>query len=165
MTEYKRALDSNPYASPKSQNEAHSEDASEYSGKLYNTLSIAIATIFGSVLASGLLIQSNYNHLQLKQPALITAVCTALLTLAFMFSLFIIEFPLVMSFLMINFVIAVLLLPLNQALQGKLLEQHEDTKREFHSYFRASFIGVGCALAMLVMLLIASTMYVLLLGR
>ncbi len=156
-------IENNPYASPKVEEEVPSNVGSGYRGKVYNTLSIAIATIFGSVLAAGLLIHSNYSHFQQKSFALIAAGVTGVFTLAFMFFMLVIDFPVAMLFLATNFLIAAFLLPLNQILQGKQLELHEQNEREFHSYIRASLVGVSCAVAMLAMLLIASTMYVMIL--
>lgn len=154
-----KPFESNPYASPKAEEEFDTGDGSAYSGKVYNSLSIAIATIFGSVLAAGLLIHSNYSHFKQKTRALVAAVLTGVFTLLFMFSMLVIDFPLVMSYLAINFLIAATLLPLNQLFQGRQLELHEEAGRAFHSYIRASLVGASCAVAMILMLLIASTMY------
>lgn len=156
-------LENNPYASPKVEEEILLDVGSDYKGRVYSTLSIAIATIFGSVLAAGLLIYSNFNDFQQKRLALIAAGLTGVFTLVFMFSMLVIDFPVVMSFLVTNFLIAAFLLPLNQLFQGKQLEIHEEAGREFHSYIRASLVGISCAIAMVLMLLIASTMYVMLL--
>jgi hypothetical protein len=154
-----KLIDIDPYATPNAKETEQTEEFIEYSGKVYNTLSIAIATIFGSVLAAGLLIYSNYNHFKQKSLGLVAAVLTGVFTLLFMFSMLVIDFPLVMSYLAINFLIAATLLPLNHLFQGRQLELHEEGGRAFHSYIRASLVGASCAIAMILMLLIASTMH------
>jgi hypothetical protein len=152
-------LDTNPYASPNSEHEEQREESVEYHGKVYNTLSIGVATIFGSVLAGGLLLHSNYDHFEQKTKALFVILMTTILTLAFMLGMLIIDFPVVFLFIGINFIIAVVLLPLTQVLQGKELEKHEDNEREFHSFIRAALVGVSCSLAMGIMLFFAYTMF------
>lgn len=159
MKTKKETLEINPYASPKIDESKQSKRIVEFKGKVYNTLSIAIATIFGSVLAAGLLIHSNYSHFEQKRSALFSAVITTLLTIFFLFGMLITDFPRVLLFLGINFIIAVVLLPLTQILQGKELEQHEQAEREFHSFVRAGLIGVCCLCAMGLMLFFAYTMY------
>ena len=155
----KETLENNPYASPNTEEPMQIEGIVDFEGKVYNTLSIAIATIFGSVLAAGLLIHSNYSHFEQKRSALFSAAITALLTIFFLFGMLIINFPLVLSFLGINFIIAVVLLPLTQFLQGNELEQHEQAERKFHSFVRAGLIGVCCLFSMGLMLFFAYSMY------
>lgn len=151
--------ENNPYASPNSEAAEQSEEAVDYKGKVYNGLSVSIATIFGSVLAAGLLLYSNYDHFEQKRKALLVIVITAILTLAFMFVMLVIDFPAVFLFLGINFFIGALLLPLTQLLQGKQLERHEDNEREFHSLIRAGLVGVSCSIAMGLMLSFAYSMF------
>ncbi len=155
----KETLEINPYASPNIEESTQREVIVDFKGKVYNTLSIAIATIFGSVLAGGLLIYSNYSHFEHKRSALFSALVTMILTIVFMFGMLIIDFPVVLLFLGINFVIAAVLLPLAQFLQGKELDQHELAEREFHSFVRAGLVGVGCLFAMGLMLFFAYTMF------
>lgn len=152
-------LESNPYASPNSEAADQSEQAIEFKGKVYNALSIAIATIFGSVLVAGLLLHGNYNHFGQKRSAVAVAGITTLLTIVFMFGMLIVDFPVVLLFLGTNFIVAAVLLPITQALQGKALEKHEDAEREFHSVFRAGLMGIGCSFAMGLMLFLAYSMF------
>ncbi len=160
MNEKKEASEvTNPYESPAAQSGDDPAVVAVYQGKVYSTLSIAIATIFGSVLATGLLIYSNYNHFEKKSNSLIVVGLTILLTIAFMFGLLIIEFPAVLAYLGLSFVIAAISLPVIQTLLGEELEAHEESGRPFHSVFRAIFIGIGCFFAMGVMLVIAFTMF------
>ena len=159
MKTKKETLENNPYASPKIEEPKQSDGIVDFKGKVYNTLSIAIAAIFGSVLAAGLLLYSNYGHFEQKRSALFSAAITTILTIVFLFGMLIIDFPVVLLFLGINFVIAVILLPLTQVLQGKKLEQHDEAEREFHSFVRAGLIGVCCLFAMGLMLFFAYTMY------
>jgi len=159
MNTKKETLENNPYASPNTEEPMQSEGIVDFKGKVYNTLSISIATIFGSVLAAGLLLHSNYSHFEQKRSALYAAAITTPLTILFLFGMLIIDFPVVLLFLGINFIIAAVLLPLTQFLQGKELEQHEEAEREFHSFVRAGLIGVCCLFAMGLMLFFAYTMY------
>lgn len=159
MKTKKETLEINPYASPKIEGPRQSEGIVDFKGKVYNTLSIAIATIFGSVLAAGLLLHSNYSHFEQKRSALFSAAITTLLTILFLFGMLIIDFPLVLLFLGINFIIAVISLPLTQILQGKELERHEEAEREFHSFVRAGLIGICCLFAMGLMLFLAYSMF------
>lgn len=153
------AIVTNPYATPSSVQEDPKEVAVEFKGRVYNTLSMSIATIFGSVLAAGLLLYTNYSHFEQKRNALITVVITSFLTLIFLFGMLIIDFPVVLLFLGLNFIIAASLLPLSHILQGKELEQHEEAEREFHTYVRAGLVGFGCLIAMGLMLFFAYAMY------
>jgi len=159
MKANKEILEDNPYASPNSEDAKLSEEIAEFNGKVYNTLSIAIATIFGSVLAAGLLLHSNYSHFGQQRSALFSVVITALLTIFFLFGMLVMDFPVVLLFLGTNFIIAVFLLPITQVLQGKELEQHELAEREFHSFVRAGLIGVSCSFAMGLMLFFAYILF------
>ncbi|MBV1909750.1 MAG: hypothetical protein KUG78_10550 [Kangiellaceae bacterium] len=159
MMKTKRIVEDNPYTSPKVEGSGQNETVVEYQGKVYNILSISIATIFGSVLAAGLLIFSNFSHFEQTRNATIAAVFTAVLTVVFLCGMLIIDFPVVLLFLGLNFSIAAVLLPLNQLMLGNEIEQHEDADRDFHSFARAVLIGVGCLFAMGLMLFFAYTMF------
>ena len=147
-----------PYQTPQSELDWITPE-SDYTGKLYSPLGIAIASVFGSVLATGLLIQSNYAKFQQNTHGLITIVITTIVTTLFLFMTLFIEYPSSLLYIVFNFFIAVLAMPLVHTLQGARLNHHEEKDREFHSVFRAAGIGVASLIAMTVMLKIAFTMF------
>ena len=148
----------NPYEAPHSE-VSLVEEAQVYKGKVYNPLAIAISTLFGSVLAAGLLLYSNFTHFNQKPHAISTVVVTIIATILFLFASLSMEHPSSLMYLMFNFIIAVIMFPLTMTFQGTDLDAHEDADRPFHSVFRAIAIGIGCFLAMGVMLFLAFSMF------
>ncbi|WP_444996123.1 hypothetical protein [Aliikangiella sp. IMCC44359] len=148
----------NPYESPTSEIEFISS-LPIYHGKLYSVLSIAIATIFGSVLAAGFLLQSNFNKFQQNTASLITISITTIATIIFLFSSLFINRPSFFVYLSFNFIVAILVFPVAHLLQGEKLEQHEQADRPFHSVFKTIGIGVLCFFAMGIMLFLALALF------
>jgi hypothetical protein len=150
----------NPYQSPKAQLSASIDETASYQGKVYSLLAIAIGTIFGSVLAAGLLVHSNFSHFKLNLQANITVALTIVATIGFLFASLFVEHPSSILYMGFNFVVAICLFPVVYFLQGDLLEQHEDKNLPFHSTFRAAAVGIACLLAMGMMLTFAYTMFI-----
>lgn len=149
----------NPYQSPKSNISLQTETSSEYSGKVYSVFAIAIGTLFGSVLAAGLLIYSNYSHFKQDTKALTSVLLTIFATIIFLFLMLLTQNTSFLFYLATNFIFAVLIFPLVMILQGSTLEQHEDNGKPFHSSVRAGLIGMGCLIAMLIMITFAYFMF------
>lgn len=148
----------NPYETPHSEVSAV-EEAAIYHGKVYNPLTIAIGTLFGSVLAAGLLLYSNFSHFNQKPHAIGTIVITIIATILFLFASLSIDHPSSLLYLLFNFIVAVIMFPLTISFQGTDLEAHEYSERPFHSVFRAIAIGIGCFIAMGIMLFLAFSMF------
>ena len=153
-------IDENPYRSPQSHVNPEIEEPKSYQGKVYNVLAIAIATLFGSVLAAGLLLHSNYTHFKQSTQAIITVLITIVATIAVLFTSLFVDYPSTLVYLGFNFLIAVILFPLCSALQGRSLDEHEYEDRPFHSIWRAALMGIACLLAMGMMLTFAYSMFV-----
>lgn len=158
------STEENPYQSPKSNISLSKKLSTEYSGKVYSVFAIAIGTLFGSVLAAGLLIYSNYSHFKQNTKALNTILVTICATIIFLFLMLFVQNTSFLFYLAINFIFAVLVFPLVIILQGNILENHEDEGKPFHSSVRAGFIGLGCLIAMLVMIIFAYFMFLTLIG-
>lgn len=153
-------LQDNPYESPKSR-VSNTPDASEvYQGKVYNALGAAIATLFGSVLAAGLVLHSNFTHFKQNLQAAITVVITIVATIIFLFASLFVKYPSPLMYIGFNFVLAVAVFPITYLLQGTALEEHEEADLPFHSVFRAAVIGIACLFAMGMMLMFAYTMFI-----
>ena len=153
-------IQDNPYESPKSR-VSNSPDIPEiYQGKVYNGFAVAIASLFGSVLAAGLVLHSNFTHFQKNLQAAITVVITIIATIVFLFAGLFVKYPSSLMYLAINFVLAIIVFPLTLILQGVELDQHEEANLPFHSVFRAAIIGIACLFAMGMMLLFAYTMFI-----
>jgi|GEM_PF-2783169 len=150
----------NPYQSPRSHVSAALNEPVGYEGKVYTSLAVAVGTLFGSVLAGGLLLHSNYSHFKQDYEAMVTILITIIATILFLFSSLFVEHPSSLLYLGANFLIAVFLMPLTNYLQGQSLEQHDNDNLPFHSVFRAAAIGIACLLAMGMMLTFAYWMFV-----
>ncbi|TQV89214.1 hypothetical protein [Aliikangiella coralliicola] len=148
----------NPYQSPQSQIGVEFEPET-YQGSIYNILSIAVATLFGSVLAAGLLLQSNFEKFGQKRQAIVTLFLTIIATIGLLFASLFIDYPSSLLYLLINFLAAVIVLPLTGFLQGKSIDDHEYSDRPFHSIFRAIGIGLVCMIGLGVMLMTALMLY------
>ncbi|TQV70919.1 hypothetical protein FLL45_21570 [Aliikangiella marina] len=153
-------LPDNPYESPKSQVSNASEDPAIYQGKVYNGFAVAIATLFGSVLAAGLVLHSNFTHFNKNLQAGITVVFTIIATIVFLFASLFVKYPSSLMYLTFNFVLAIIVFPLTIILQGAELDEHEEADLPFHSVFRAAMIGIACLFAMGMMLVFAYTMFI-----
>ena len=150
----------NPYQSPKAELFTLEDEVQVYRGKVYNMLAIAIGTIFGSVLAAGLLLHSNYTHFKQNTYANVTIGLTILATVLFLFTSLLIDHPSSLMYMGFNFIVAICLFPIVYFTQSEFLEQHENKNLPFYSSFRAAAVGIACLLAMAMMLTVAYTMFI-----
>ncbi|MET1256104.1 hypothetical protein [Aliikangiella maris] len=149
----KKIID-NPYQAPESHIDPSAADE-EYTGKLYSIAAISIATIFGSFLAAGILLQSNFNKFKQSTAAFITIIFTTVATIVFLFTSLFVEQPSLLLYFFYNFLAAVLILPISYIFQGEKLLAHEQANYPVHSLFKAILIGIACFFAMGLMLSLA----------
>ncbi len=147
----------NPYAAPQSEVSLTNENTG-YTGAVYNPLGIAIATVFGSVLAAGLLLQSNFLKFKQRLAATLTILVTIISTLSILVFLLLSQNASLLFYVLVNFIAAILVMPCTFLIQGKALEQHEEAGYRFHSYLRAVLMGIGCFLAINVIFGLALTL-------
>ena len=150
--------DDNPYQSPQSEIGVELE-SQVFQGKVYNILSIAVATLFGSVLAAGLLLQSNFEKFGQKQKALATLFATIIATICLLFASLFVDYPSSLHYLLVNFLVAVIIMPVSVYFQGKSIDDHEYSDRPFYSIFRAIGVGLICLFGLGFMLTTALMLY------
>ena len=147
-----------PYLPPEAEIDKDGEKT-DYHGKMYNAFAISLATLFGSVLAAGLLIYANFDNYGKKTKGVVTVILTILATIVFLFASLFVSLGSTLVYILTNFILAVLMMPLTLFLQGDLIEAHEDDEKPFHSLFRAIGIGVVCMLGLGAILATAVAMF------
>lgn len=147
-----------PYLPPKAEINRDGEE-SAYDGKMYNAFAISLATLFGSVLAAGLLIYANFDNYGKKTKGVITIIFTIFATIVFLFASLFVSLGSTLVYILTNFILAAVMMPLTLFLQGNLIEAHEEDDKPFHSFSRAIGIGVVCMLGLGAILATAVAMF------
>ncbi|MCW8876861.1 MAG: hypothetical protein OQJ89_12090 [Kangiellaceae bacterium] len=147
-----------PYLPPEAEIEKDAEKV-DYDGKMYNAFAVSLATLFGSVLAAGLLIYANFDNYGKKTKGIVTIIFTIFATIVFLFASLFVSLGSTLVYILTNFVLAAVMMPLTMLLQGNLIEAHEENEKPFHSIFRAIGIGVVCMLGLGAILATAIAMF------
>ncbi|WP_196139908.1 hypothetical protein [Aliikangiella sp. G2MR2-5] len=133
----------NPYQSPSAKGLSHQPDeaAPEPDYKLYPPLSIAIATLLGSSLAGGFLLYANFDSVGEKGKALAVVIATILLSVIIIFFSLVLFPNSYLSYIVVNFIVAIMLLPIAFFSQRHWLDELDDDEERLHTLGRAVIIG------------------------
>lgn len=164
MKTQEKNRDDNPYATPAADMQVEIP-STDFQGKLYQPLSIAIASLFGGCLAAGILLQSNSKSLKRTTESVVLILVTIIFTTAYLFSSLLMKQLSWVTYLWINFAIAVLIMPISIWLQGTALDKHDASGYLFHSNWRGGLMGVVSFFALLIILSAAFFLYWAVLGQ
>ena len=115
--------------------------------KLYSQKAIAIATYFGGPLAAGILIRKNSLNLGKEKQGLIALVVGVISTILLFFGIFQIPEPIFDKIpnALIPAVYTGIIYLIVEKIHGDILRKHKEEKNEFYSNWKATGIGLVCA--------------------
>ncbi|MGX5175498.1 hypothetical protein ACUR5C_15865 [Aliikangiella sp. IMCC44653] len=140
----------NPYQPPSAQVD-HTLQNTQPEFKVYEPFSIAIATIFGSCLAGGLLLYSNLDNFKYKLTSWIILVVTSFSTLAMLLYFILGGAKSLLYYIAINFIAAVIIMLICHLVLADKIEQHKQRGQLIHTHLRALVIGLLSCFGLLLM--------------
>jgi len=115
--------------------------------KLYSQRAIAIATYFGGPLAAGILIRKNSLNLGREKEGLIALIVGIVSTILLFWGIFQIPEPIMDKIpnVLIPAIYTGIIYLIVEVLHGQILKKHKEEKNEFYSIWKATGIGLICA--------------------
>ena len=147
-----------PYQTPRSEIELPEQPLS-LEHQIYSPLGLALATFVGGVLACSFLLLTNLEQMGKKTLGVLFIAIASLLSIFVVFFGLISPFGAILSYLLVNFVAAILVLFWSGRLMQRLQDQFESSGGVYYSSLRALFFGCLSSLALLLMLLLAAEMF------
>ena len=118
--------------------------------KLYSQRAIAIATYFGGPLAAGFLIRKNSLNLGREKEGLTALIVGIISTIVLFWGVFQIPEPIIDKIpnVLIPAIYTGIIYLIVEKLHGQILKKHKEEKNDFYSNWRATGIGLICAVVL-----------------
>ena len=118
--------------------------------KLYSQRAIAIATYFGGPLAAGILIRKNSLNLGREKEGLVALIIGIVSTILLFWGIFQIPEPIMDKIpnVLIPAIYTGIIYLIVEKIHGQILKKHKEEKNEFYSIWKATGIGLICAVVL-----------------
>jgi preprotein translocase subunit Sss1 len=118
--------------------------------KLYSQSAIAIATYFGGPLAAGILIRKNSINLGREREGLGALIVGIIGTILLLWGIFQIPDTILDKIpnVLLPTIYTSIIFLIVEKMHGKILKKHKEEKHEFYSIWKATGIGLLCAVVL-----------------